>query len=338
MRRLGQKATPGGRDDERERGVVAPVAALLMVALLGFGALAVDVGAMYSEKAQLQNGADSAALAVADICAKAPMSARCPADQKTQATPYANGNALDGHSNVVSAVVDNAAGTADVKTETPASAGGEHFSLYLARALGINSVEIQATAQARWKYPTTGRAVLPLVFATCEFKDDHSPHKILTHGGGHGAPDCNSSNPSGQIIPGGFAWLKPDGSTGCNVTATIGQWSATSAGGSIPTGCDALFNASLLGKTVALPVYGYTCTGILSPCTGSNVKYMIQKWAGFKVLGWSFPSNNAGPTGVFGPGESGLYGTFVGYSADPSLFTGDSSTSTGNVVVLGLTK
>ena len=104
----------------------------------------------------------------------------------------------------------------------------------------------------------------------------------------------------------------------------------------MPTGCDALFNSDLVGQTVAIPVYDYTCTERLSPCTGSNVKYMIEKWAGFEVLGWKFPGNSHDPTSVFNTSEKGLYGTFVGYSADPAIFTGGSSTPTGNVTVKDL--
>ncbi len=41
-----------------------------MVALLGFAALAVDVGMLYAERTQLRNGSDAAAIAVAQKCAK----------------------------------------------------------------------------------------------------------------------------------------------------------------------------------------------------------------------------------------------------------------------------
>ena len=53
-----------------ERGAVAIIIALLMVVLIGFAALAVDISAMWAEKRQLQNGADAAALAIAQDCAK----------------------------------------------------------------------------------------------------------------------------------------------------------------------------------------------------------------------------------------------------------------------------
>lgn len=321
---------------ENERGVIAPIAAILMVALLGFGALAVDVGAMYSEKAQLQNGADSAALAIAQACEKVASSAPCGADQRLKAAPFANGNALDGSSNVFSATVSSAGatGTVDVTTETPAGAGGEHFSLHLARVLGINSVEIRASAQAKWFYPTKGLSVLPLVFAPCEFTEDGLPHKILTQGGGQ---DCNGLNPSNAAYQGGFAWLKPNGTEPCEVTAEIGVYSDGSTGAAVPSGCLALFdpslNPSLAGSTVALPVYSYT-----NGLPGSNADYMISKWAGFKIIAWNLTGQaKYDPTNVFQGSEKGIYGAFVGYSADPGLFTGTSPTPTGTVFVIELT-
>jgi Flp pilus assembly protein TadG len=48
-----------------ERGATAVVVALLLVPLLGFAAIAVDIGAVYAERARLQTAADAAALAVA---------------------------------------------------------------------------------------------------------------------------------------------------------------------------------------------------------------------------------------------------------------------------------
>ena len=58
-----------GRHD---RGAVAVTVAILLAggALLGFAALSVDVGLIYSERQQLQSGADASALAVANACAR----------------------------------------------------------------------------------------------------------------------------------------------------------------------------------------------------------------------------------------------------------------------------
>lgn len=73
------------RDD---RGAVGVIVGVLIGAgvLLGIGALVVDVGQMYVERAELQNGADAAALAVAKSCALG----EC---DETEASTYANKNA-----------------------------------------------------------------------------------------------------------------------------------------------------------------------------------------------------------------------------------------------------
>jgi Flp pilus assembly protein TadG len=49
-----------------ERGTVMVIVALALTALLLFGALAIDIGAVYSSRTQSQNAADSAALAAAE--------------------------------------------------------------------------------------------------------------------------------------------------------------------------------------------------------------------------------------------------------------------------------
>src|SRR5947208_3628329 len=54
-----------------DRGAVAGLVAVLLSTgvLLGMAALSVDVGQLYAERRQVQNGADAAALAVAVSCA-----------------------------------------------------------------------------------------------------------------------------------------------------------------------------------------------------------------------------------------------------------------------------
>lgn len=321
---------------DSEKGAAGVMVAVMMLVLIGVGAIAVDVGQIYAERGELQNAADAGALAGAQICSETVPCTQGDAD--AVAALLANQNSKDGASRI--RFVDlSVPGEVTVSTATVNAANGSGFlSKLFANALNTPDIGVGATATAKWLYPTRGRSILPLTFAPCEFIDDGLPHKILTQGGGSGAADCNGRNPSNQIIPGGFAWLNPDGGTGCVVTAEIGQWSKTSAGESMPNGCGALFNSTLAGQTVAIPVYSYTCKDVLSPCTGSNVQYMIVKWAGFEVQGWKFPGNVYDPTNVFTTSQKGLYGTFVGFFADPGLFSGGSSTSTGNIKVLGLIK
>jgi Flp pilus assembly protein TadG len=79
-----------GLRDDGGRGAVAVLVAVLMGSgvLLGMAALVVDVGQLYQNKAELQNGADAAALAVAKNCS----AGNC-ASALTTAAQEANANA-----------------------------------------------------------------------------------------------------------------------------------------------------------------------------------------------------------------------------------------------------
>ena len=70
--------------------------ALMLVVLLGIGALVIDVGALYAERRELQNGADAAALAVATDCAEG----NCDATKSATADDVRRQNANDGAANV----------------------------------------------------------------------------------------------------------------------------------------------------------------------------------------------------------------------------------------------
>jgi Flp pilus assembly protein TadG len=124
------------RGNNSERGAVVVLVSILLVTgvLVGFGALVVDTGQIYSERAQLQNGADAAALAVALGCSKSPTA--CPPTDDTIATKYATANyraIASGQSTVIDVMcgadsagtawkIDHTAGTvACPRTSTDAS-------------------------------------------------------------------------------------------------------------------------------------------------------------------------------------------------------------------------
>ena len=81
--------------DGRDEGAVLITVALMMTVLLGVGALVIDLGALYVEKRELQNGADAAALAIAQGCAAGDCGAPGAIAQQ-----YVNLNARDGVSGV----------------------------------------------------------------------------------------------------------------------------------------------------------------------------------------------------------------------------------------------
>lgn len=331
MRRLAETSLYGCGTKENERGVIAPVAAILMVALLGFGALAVDVGAMYSEKTQLQNGADSAALAVAQACAKVAASSPCAANQKAQATPFANGNALDGASNVVSATVN--AGTVDVTTETPAGAGGEHFSLFLARALGINSVEIQASAQATFG-GVSGYDSLPMAFSKCEADSTLLTDGTYRYFPSHGSADRNKKEPyacpgnsSGQEMPGGFGWLVDGPVADCSVHVDIyNPWVDSRPGNSYETACADTMSAwwNTKNKTppgevkILVPIFDDN-----DPKRGAHGQYHIQAFAELSIDSWHLSgtsTNNHEPETYLTSNARALSATLKLANSDLGLF------------------
>ncbi|WP_223883724.1 TadE/TadG family type IV pilus assembly protein [Pseudarthrobacter sp. BIM B-2242] len=285
-----------------ERGASSIIVAILLVVLLGFGALAVDVGAMYSEKGQLQNGADAAALAIAQECAAKASTAPCAADQTTRAVPFANGNSVDGDSGVISATVN--AGVVDVLTETPEKANGEHFSLYLARALGFESVEIQAAAQAT--FGGIGAAdTIPLTFSQCE--SDATFVKGLQFFPTHGDKiaeeppyNCAHQSSSGHELPGGFGWLKHPG-TVCSVHVDVDDpWIEARPGTSFDESCASTFDrwAERLDAgqevKVLIPIFDTACpepkkvkTGP-DPCLNSpfGKAFHIEAFAQLSIRGW----------------------------------------------------
>ena len=121
MRRLIRR-----RLDRDERGAIAVTVALSLTALLAVLALVVDVGLLYFEKAELQNGADSAALAVAQECAMS--GPACMPGAPVIAKGYAGDNANDDKSDALiptaSFVVNAHSGKVKVDTSTRTLDGG----------------------------------------------------------------------------------------------------------------------------------------------------------------------------------------------------------------------
>lgn len=286
------------KHDDSERGAVAPLAALLMVAILGMTAFAVDVATMYSEHAQLQNGADSAALAVAQACNEDSSSEECTAPD--MAETLANGNALDNATNIKNLVVDASAGTVDVTTQSRDTAGNNHFSLIFARALGIDTADIVASARASWGAPGAGQS-LPWTFSWCVFEQALSEEQLddlIATGDFTGdpsltdvlirydikAPSTTCNGPTGAAVPGGFGWLKEDGTEPCSADVSTDDPAAGSApGGSISKDCKSRLDALKTSPTL-IPIFQET-----NGLQGAQAEYTIYGFAAFQATGWRFP-------------------------------------------------
>ncbi|MDQ0690147.1 pilus assembly protein TadG-related protein [Arthrobacter sp. W4I7] len=162
MRRLTRKKQPN------EHGAVSVIVAILLVTLLGFAAIAVDVGVIYSERAQLQNGADASAIAIAQKCAKSGTDPQC-SKTSTLAADLANQNALDGMSKVYNIELDKTARKVSVTTSAKQTGGTENsVSLFFADVLGIPTKEVGTRSSAVWGTPSKGPIILPLAIAHCK--------------------------------------------------------------------------------------------------------------------------------------------------------------------------
>ena len=168
-----------GRD---ERGAIGVLIAVLIGGgvLFGLGALAIDVGQLYQNRAELQNGADAGALAVADSCALGTCATGL-------ANTYATGNAskLTGNQAGVDLVCGSgtglsacpAPGTAPYNCPANPAGGTNYVDVYtstrtpsgsllppvFARTLlgnsGYSGTNVKACAQAEWGNPSSAQTI-----------------------------------------------------------------------------------------------------------------------------------------------------------------------------------
>jgi Flp pilus assembly protein TadG len=193
---LMRRARSGGAD----RGAVAPLVIVMFVSgvLVALGALVIDVGQAYSERAQLQNGADSAALAVARGCAQSSTLCDPATSAASIAGAHANSNAKDGTSAVTVVCGRDSAGKldtncpavspakklscadtppattkyAEVHTRTRTQSGSSLLPPAFGRAVLGNAytgMTVNACARAAWGPPTSGNG-LALTISYCEWQ------------------------------------------------------------------------------------------------------------------------------------------------------------------------
>lgn len=256
-----------------ERGATAVIVAVSMVAMLGFSALAVDVGALVSDQKQLQNGADAAALAIAQACSKDACG-----DTAADALSFAKANKFDG-------VIDQVQVTSPTETSVEVTITSTR-QLWFAKVLGIGTGTITRKATAGWG--TIGAAkTVPLAVAECAFTPERLDNpttgwvRLQTKGDsvGTGSAPCGTST-TPHIVPGGFNWLTPGGTGDCQSDTKLNDSALTSTGNTYPKvgGCNATtLQGRLKGADgpLLIPMFD-TVTG-----TGSNAKYHLVGYAAF---------------------------------------------------------
>jgi Flp pilus assembly protein TadG len=301
-----------GRD---ERGAIGVLIAVLVGGgvLLGMGALTIDVGRLYQNRAELQNGADAAALAVAKSCA----SGTCNAGL---AGGYANANAsnLTGGQAAVDLVcgtgslgggcaspllacpANPAPGTNYVDVRTSTGAPGGLLPPIFARTLvgneSYSGTNVKACAQAEWGPPATA-STMAFTISACEWDKatnqgasfapppPYPPNplpassfdrvlKIHTTSSSTGCP----TEPAGADAPGNFGWTDDTGN--CSVTISNNSYGGDT-GVSASQNCKTALQNDQANKTlIFIPVYTKV-TG-----TGTNVVFTLKGFAAFVITGY----------------------------------------------------
>lgn len=280
---------------ENERGAVGVMAAVLMIVVIGLGAVAVDVGQIYAERSQLQNGADSAALAVAQACyPKGTCSSTATAPDGSSwtvwAAPLANGNANDGASRV--AKIDfSTPGRVTVTTSTEDGTSHAGFLTPMfanaLRAFGtVAPTTVGASATVAMTNTPAGASGFPLALSDACFD--------LSSGATSGSiqkfsykPSMACTGPGGHSVPGGWGWLDPSPPGSCTAGTILGV--AGSANGNDPPGnCLATLTTwkttlTAGGKVTAMfPVFRQASGG------GNGASFTILGYATLQIYGWHF--------------------------------------------------
>ncbi|MBI4935518.1 MAG: hypothetical protein HY828_16680 [Actinobacteria bacterium] len=328
------------------------IVAVIMVALLGVGAMVIDLGALYVEKRQLQNGADAAALAVAQDCAGGDCG-----DEVATSRQYADLNSNDGQSAVdlvcgkgagltpcvapAPAGAANATGWVRVVTSTKTASGTE-VDFVLAPVMdSLAGSTVHAGAVAAWGALGTYRTIR-FIISECEFQQMGGNLATQTFPTGvsyiyskkgtakddkNNDPPCTSSS-SGGTVAGNFAWLDADAGDICRATVTAGMIVGGNPGNDPEISkkdCAAVFAAMKAGEEFVMPIFNQVVG------TGQSAQYTVAGFIGFRFTGWQL-SGNSWPAGFSCPdpytGQPGggdlrcFRGTFTRVVSDGGGFGG----------------
>ena len=266
-----------------ERGASGMLVALIMLVLIGAGAMAVDVGQIYAERGELQNGADAGAIAVAQLCASS--SGCTQSSANTAAKQLVDQTSRDGVSRVrsVDLSVQN---QVTVKTSTiDGNSNAGFLTKMFASALSSEPATVGATATAALVAPNGGGG-FPLAFS----------NKCWDLAGGVASgnlqkvswkPGITCTNPSGHTIPGGWGWLD-DADKDCKVVTTVGNIAGSDPGNNKPSQCASVLqgwiNTLSSGQVLEVPFPVFdTATG-----TGNTGSFHLMGYATFRITGWKF--------------------------------------------------
>ncbi len=286
-----------------ERGGVAVMVALLLPALLGCGALTVDVARYHADLAMMRTAADAAALAVAADCGRG----TCGNTAATASTM----------------AQDNADGVASLATAVSVSGNTVTVTLTGQRPHAFAPVIGKTSSPLRVRSAATFTAAAPLRvpvgMSWCEYqaqrnqeaahlKDrDHNLNWFTTSATTCTGPDGTTT------VSGGRSRLQPASSTTCPVAPagdTVTRADAATAS-RINTVCfGTAYKPSIVGETWRIPVWDLATT------SGTTTTYRVVGYADVRV-------RDIGSTDHSNPDEYTLDGQVLsGLQSTPGTATG----------------
>jgi len=264
-----------------ERGAVAVVVAITMTVVLAMAALVVDIGSIQARRAQLQEAADSAVLAIAQQCAKAPATtlASCAGTVLSTSTALASQLALD---NLPGATVGTPVFTSSTVSVTVSSAQVGIFS----GMLGTSSTALTATATAKWTPPVTP---LPLAYQECALPAASPTTKVFLRTDllkvlNLVTTDCGLISDVTGLL--GASWAV---GSGCSFDVDLLTYVGGVLSSVLPSECVSMVNA-LPGKEVIVPVYTRALVDIVVNGVLLGHGYQVEKYALIQLTGFDFQS------------------------------------------------
>ncbi len=306
-----------------ESGATAVLLAVAILPLIGIVALVIDVGLMQWEVRQLQNGADAAALAIAQECADGNPCRGAIAD--TMALQYTGANAKDGSAAAEVEFDVVGANTVTVTASTLDESGLPRLAYIFAPILGFDFGAFERSATALWGSMALDDALsLPITISECEWvnaTDADENLKGRNFGPGFpyvfeiktnpGVNECTMPNSPGHYMPGGWGWLDPTGD-GCEAIISLFDVPGQPGSGPPSPDCNAnRFNyPGLLGNTFNIPIHvNDGATG-----QGAGARYDMLAFGAFTITSYKLSGNiQGGPQNCPGTGNNQrcLIGYFV---------------------------
>lgn len=305
--------------------------AICLVFLIGFAGLAVDVGALYAERTELQKGAEAAVLAIAEDCAHGTKPCDVPTATAT-AEEYIAANATDLAGALDSLDLDLTAQEVTVIDATERSDGGSIFLPFFAQVIGWEGMTVKAQAKARWG-TLASHNTIPITVSMCDIgydpeteeyqegettilfldpEDDSCP----------GHPGFDANEDGSTSMPAGFGTLLEESECVVYTEAynynTIEMWAFQNPGADFNEVRECLD----LDTEYVIPVFVDFIFQTDDPCPNMRAIndvseqadcYGIGGYVYFTLTGWRFPGNTEGEPGCSHPQEC-ITGIISGYS------------------------